>query len=415
LWVVFSTLGEYGKNVQKKKLNWGGGGKLEKHGFTLVELLVVIAIIGMLIALLLPAVQAAREAARRMQCSNHLKQIALSVHTFHSARDGLPPIAIFAWSKSIFPLLWPYCEQQAADDIIEKGVEWSDGQRLPMTIMEGYWNWMTKLNAEERNALSSIPYMKCPSRRSGSKMLDIGTNPPSGTNSTAAGPRGDYCVVIAQREGLPYWPGLQYDTFTYFDKPASYGSIDMESMRRGPFRLPSVTFAPGYDGSDPAHFWGVRSWSLKHTMSLWQDGTSNQIVFSEKHIPTWALEISPSGPFGGNEVYSWDISYLTTVGWWTNTGFARPMIDDTPTSTYRIIARSPKEPTPAAIAAAGGENGYNSGGFSWGLDYAIGSYHPGTFGVALGDGSVRGVSVTVTSKLIADLAHVSDGNAVTLP
>jgi len=98
------------------------------RAFTLVELLVVIAIIGILIALLLPAVQAAREAARRMQCTNNLKQLALACHNHHDVHKRLPPIgfrsspnqgANFRRSWRVYIL--PFIEQQSITDLIAGG------------------------------------------------------------------------------------------------------------------------------------------------------------------------------------------------------------------------------------------------------------------------------------------------------
>lgn len=94
------------------------------RGFTLVELLVVIAIIGVLVALLLPAVQAAREAVRRIECSNNMKQIGLAIHLYHNTHNTLPPGAIWDGSEeldrgSILVCLLPFIEQQAIHDALD--------------------------------------------------------------------------------------------------------------------------------------------------------------------------------------------------------------------------------------------------------------------------------------------------------
>lgn len=106
-------------------------GRHNSRAYTLVELLVVIAIIGVLLALLLPAVQASRQAAQRMSCSNNLKQIALALHNYHDTNGSLPPLYIgpiqaqgaLSWSMHILP----YMEQQPVAEEVAKLAHRSSG------------------------------------------------------------------------------------------------------------------------------------------------------------------------------------------------------------------------------------------------------------------------------------------------
>src|SRR6478609_8897935 len=97
--------------------------RIRRYGFTLVELLVVIAIIGVLVALLLPAVQAAREAARRMSCGNNLKQMVLATHNYMDTLQCLPPAVCFSTSGggswSAQARILPYLEQANLQNIID--------------------------------------------------------------------------------------------------------------------------------------------------------------------------------------------------------------------------------------------------------------------------------------------------------
>jgi prepilin-type N-terminal cleavage/methylation domain-containing protein/prepilin-type processing-associated H-X9-DG protein len=116
----------------------------EKNAFTLVELLVVITIIGILISLLLPAVQAAREAARRMQCANNLKQLGVGLHNYATANSIFPPSFCIQsgttltgnnGSWSIHGRLLPYLEQGNAYGLVKLDVAWDAQTATGVPIM----------------------------------------------------------------------------------------------------------------------------------------------------------------------------------------------------------------------------------------------------------------------------------------
>jgi prepilin-type N-terminal cleavage/methylation domain-containing protein/prepilin-type processing-associated H-X9-DG protein len=134
-----------------------------RSGFTLVELLVVITIIGILISLLLPAVQAAREAARRLQCSNNLRQLGLAMHNYVSTCNNVPnagwpapssiPAGMHSYLADYSPLakLLPYCEQQNLQNLID------------FTVFMGHPGQDQLPEALRAAAATIVPMFLCPS------------------------------------------------------------------------------------------------------------------------------------------------------------------------------------------------------------------------------------------------------------
>jgi type II secretory pathway pseudopilin PulG len=235
----------------------------------LVELLVVIAIIGVLIALLLPAVQAAREAARKTQCSNRMKQMGLAIHNFHDSLGGIPPALVADFRRST---MCHFMEETALYERIVDPSPWSSGGYV---TINSWWN--SVLKKEERQAFGAFTGYQCPSRRSGYSADDYATdNNDSNDATNAAGPQGDYAFICSNATGSWWVPD----------------NIDSINGARGPFRASIYTLASSAGQNI--------TWQPRDTFAWISDGLSNQFFIGEKHIPLNRVGICPNAAYSSS-------------------------------------------------------------------------------------------------------------------
>jgi prepilin-type N-terminal cleavage/methylation domain-containing protein len=383
-------------------------------GFTLVELLVVIAIIGMLIALLLPAVQAAREAARRMTCVNHLKQFGIGVHNFHSAHDALPPVGLGPSRASLFVFLMPYYEQESLYNLLKNGpssdptdnsnglgrcLDNDDGATAGS--QEGIWR---VTNLAEKQQIGSVSILKCPSRRSGMQIYDEGATVIQG------GPLADYATIFRYRTGDAdtFVPTLLTALVGAFTGPTQW---QFDSNFRMPFTVAQTNGLSGGVSSNDADY---KHYTLTTSFATWQDGTTNQLILGEKHIPTTeikneggtetptttvstAMGVGTSGDAG-----KWDGSYLFTCG-------------DSPNQVVRFINAHDNGTPGDEFGLAQKKESLGDASTYDLADLRFGSYHSGVVNFCLGDGSVRSFSLTTSTTVLTYLADINDGHSTPSP
>jgi prepilin-type N-terminal cleavage/methylation domain-containing protein len=208
-------------------------GARPRSAFTLVELLVVIAIIGVLVALLLPAVQSAREASRRTQCANNLKQIGLGLHSFHDTYNQLPYTRLDT-RETWAVLILPYIEQPALFS------QWN--------MSKQYYDQVPEVRE------ATLKVYVCPTRRKPPlKSLD-GDVHQDGTRPHIPGGVGDYTSCAGTPAGTnDYYEGGTFSGTLYTESNAANGAFWYKGPK--PMRFPMIS-----------------------------DGISNTLFIGEKHV-----------------------------------------------------------------------------------------------------------------------------------
>ncbi|MDR3198896.1 MAG: DUF1559 domain-containing protein, partial [Planctomycetaceae bacterium] len=340
-----------------------------KKAFTLVELLVVIAIIGVLIALLLPAVQAAREAARRMSCTNNLKQFGIAVHNYHDTTEYLVPESLHDtadWAEKTVSYrvrLLPFIEQSAIRAMIADQSVFTDIEML---------------------SKQKVSFFLCPSC---SEVYQNFTGSPDPDGKFTS-----HYFGVAGALGINSATGSQYKTdplktvFTGTGPFANTGAIFYNSR----ISLASVT-----DGTSNTFLIGEISWNGYGGYQNWTRGTTP----NDGSVPG-----VPVGSLAGAALTSvkgiaekWAINAgkrlepLTTISqdYWD---------ESTQTSVTEALIAGPGVDATTYMSAGHGVSGF-------------GSNHSGGANFVFCDGSVRFVSETTSTSILMSLAS-RDGSEV---
>ena len=329
-----------------------------RFGFTVVELLVVIAIMAVLMALLLPAVQRAREAARQTQCANNLKQIGLALHNYHDRATMFPPgwIDSYQRSASSLPynswgwtsLILPQLEQLA----ISESCDFNQGH-------DG-----TTVTGPSYSAVNTvIPGLLCPSDIASSVVT-------AGTSGKRLGARSSYPGIsgaTALQDGLPGQP-----------------SLNIQNSLGGCFAANSSS-----------------------NTSAMTDGTANCIIVGERA----GVEVGGTGGYSVASLWAGPQSNDST----TPGDYTAPT-RETANGVALAVAvcdavNDPNLVINAAIKKAGQVSLTNSlgGAGPQTILHGISSYHSGGAQFLLGDGSVRFLSESIDAALFSNLSQISDG------
>lgn len=353
-----------------------------KKGFTLVELLVVIAIIGILIGMLLPAVQQVREAARRTQCLNNMRQLGLACHNFESAFQNFPPGCNWNGANS--------SDYQRGEPVLAGGqrVAWSafilpfiEQNSLHSNFQEATdrWNnswWLATLppvggaTMGEPVASQVIQAYICPSDGAGDTV-------PGLTQTAAAAPfaKSNY-VAICGAGNLDSGDAIEIA-----------GEMD---------HFNATTDVRDQGMNSTSFLWGVFAKNSETGIAAIADGTSNTIIIGERATRT-NIEAGADPDAPGFEL-------RTGGGVWAGVGNSN---GDYPDDNGKISKDF------LVFGQMFGEDPSDWGvnGFQTPRGIAS-SFHPGGANVALGDGSARVLNEDLNAGVLADLVRMADGNVV---